>query len=75
MPPLKVSCRKALALVSGSLILPQLATPAVAGRASLRFGSTPVFPHFDLELLGTLKSYVQRTTMPRHSGDYEEVTA
>ncbi|RTL50089.1 MAG: phosphonate ABC transporter substrate-binding protein [Bradyrhizobiaceae bacterium] len=73
------SRRKVLSLGAAALFVQKLAAPAVAREAPIQFGLTPVFLTSDLELLGRLQSYLERSTgyavelVNRRT--YQEVTA
>jgi len=64
---------------AAALVLPKLVAPAIAREAPIQFGLTPVFLTSDLELLGRLQSYLERSTgyavelINRRT--YQEVTA
>ncbi len=72
--------RKLLSAGASALLASSVGCPAVAAaNAPIRFGLTPVFLTNDLELLGRLQSYLQRTTgytvslITRRT--YQEITA
>lgn len=78
-PDPKPSRRRVLSLCGASIVSARLATPAIGKTAMIQFGLTPVFLTSDLELLGRLQSYLQRSTgcavrlINRRT--YQEVTA
>ncbi len=78
-PDPKPSRRRVISLCGATLVSARLATPAIAKTAVVQFGLTPVFLTSDLELLGRLQSYLQRSTgcavrlVNRRT--YQEVTA
>lgn len=78
-PYAKLNRRSVLSLCAGSVLAPSFGTPAVARETTIQFGLTPVFLTSDLELLGRLQSYLQRTTGCAVSlvnrRTYQEVTA
>lgn len=76
--PALVSRRRLLQGAAGAVVLPNFAQAGEA-KTAIRFGLTPVFLTSDLELLGRLQAYLQRSTgMPvtlitRRT--YQEITA
>lgn len=78
-PDPKPSRRRMLSLCGASLASACIAAPVIGKTASIQFGLTPVFLTSDLELLGRLQSYLQRSTgcavrlINRRT--YQEVTA
>lgn len=78
-PDPRPSRRRMLSLCGASLVSAHFAAPAIGKTAVIQFGLTPVFLTSNLELLGRLQSYLQRSTgcairlVNRRT--YQEVTA